>query len=62
MWKRRASRLDLWPFPYVLVEERCAVPKANIEDLPIKTLRPYAQNARTHSRKQIKQIAATLKS
>ena len=28
------------------------MPKANIEDLPIKTLRPYARNARTHLRRE----------
>jgi len=31
-----------------------------IEELPIATLRPYSRNARTHSKKQIKQIARSI--
>ncbi len=33
---------------------------AAIEHLQLATLRPYARNARTHSKKQIKQIAASI--
>ena len=33
---------------------------ATIVDRPIASLRPYARNARTHSRKQIQQIAASI--
>ncbi len=33
---------------------------AQVQDTPIARLRPYARNARTHSRKQIKQIAASI--
>ena len=32
----------------------------NIEYTPVKELRPYAANARTHSRKQIRQIAKSI--
>lgn len=32
-----------------------------IEVLPVKQLRPYARNARTHSKKQIRQIAESIK-
>ncbi len=32
-----------------------------LESLPIAALKPYERNARTHSRKQIKQIAASIK-
>ena len=32
----------------------------NIEHLPVNELRPYAGNARTHSRKQIRQIAKSI--
>ncbi|MCC6949788.1 MAG: ParB N-terminal domain-containing protein [Bradyrhizobiaceae bacterium] len=32
-----------------------------IEHLPISALRPYAQNARTHSRRQIRKIAESIK-
>ena len=32
----------------------------NIEYIPVKELRPYAANARTHSRKQIRQIAKSI--
>ena len=32
----------------------------NIETVPIGTLRPWARNARTHSRKQIRQIADSI--
>ena len=31
-----------------------------IENLPVSALRPYARNARTHSRKQIRQIANSI--
>jgi ParB-like chromosome segregation protein Spo0J len=31
-----------------------------IETLPIETLRPYPRNARTHSKKQIRQIADSI--
>jgi ParB-like chromosome segregation protein Spo0J len=33
---------------------------AAIEHLPLTSLRPYPRNARTHSKKQIKQIAASI--
>ena len=32
-----------------------------IENVPIRTLQPYAGNARTHSKKQIRQIANSIK-
>lgn len=32
-----------------------------IEMLPVAALRPYAGNARTHSRKQVRQIADSIK-
>ena len=32
----------------------------NIEERSIESLKPYARNARTHSKKQIKQIAASI--
>ena len=35
--------------------------RSNIEIAPIARLRPYAQNARTHSRKQITQIADSIR-
>ena len=31
-----------------------------VEDLGISTLKPYARNARTHTNKQIRQIAASI--
>ena len=31
-----------------------------IKELSIRSLKPYARNARTHSRKQVKQIAASI--
>lgn len=31
-----------------------------INELSITSLKPYARNSRTHSRKQIKQIAASI--
>jgi len=31
-----------------------------IEPMPVAKLRPYAQNARTHSKKQIRQIATSI--
>ena len=33
---------------------------AQVVERPISTLRPYPGNARTHSKKQIKQIAASI--
>jgi len=33
---------------------------AQVQDTPIARLRPYARNARTHSKKQIRQIAASI--
>ena len=33
---------------------------ASIVERPINSLRPYARNARTHSKKQIQQIAASI--
>jgi DNA modification methylase len=33
----------------------------NIENVEVSALRPYARNARTHSRRQIRQIAASIK-
>ena len=33
----------------------------HIEMLPAAQLRPYAKNARTHSRKQVKQIAESIR-
>ena len=35
--------------------------KLNIEYLPTGALRPYPRNARTHSKKQIKQIAHSIR-
>ena len=32
-----------------------------LESLPIRSLRPWAKNARTHSRKQIRQVADSIK-
>jgi ParB-like chromosome segregation protein Spo0J len=32
----------------------------HIQEWAITSLRPYARNARTHSRKQVKQIAASI--
>src|ERR1700732_2221278 len=32
----------------------------SVENVPISTLRPYSRNARTHSRKQLRQIAASI--
>jgi DNA modification methylase len=32
----------------------------SVEHVPISTLRPYSRNARTHSRKQLRQIAASI--
>ena len=32
----------------------------NIEERSIESLKPYARNARTHLKKQIKQIAASI--
>jgi ParB-like chromosome segregation protein Spo0J len=34
--------------------------KAKIEYIPVKNLRPWARNARTHSKKQIRQIADSI--
>src|SRR6266446_2903699 len=31
-----------------------------IETIPVRALRPYANNARTHSKKQIRQIAKSI--
>ena len=36
-------------------------PPLVIEHLPLSTLRPYTRNARTHSSKQIAQIAASIR-
>ena len=36
--------------------------KLDIEYLPSKALQPYPRNARTHSKKQIKQIADSISS
>ena len=36
------------------------MPQQQIVERDISTLRPYARNARTHSRKQVKQIAASI--
>src|SRR5437016_4541852 len=33
----------------------------NIETIPVSALQPYAGNARTHSKKQIRQIAKSIK-
>lgn len=38
----------------------CAAPTGQIVEQPITALRPYARNARTHSKKQVKQIAASI--
>ena len=35
--------------------------KLTINELPISSLKPYGRNARTHSAKQITQIAASIK-
>ncbi len=35
---------------------------SNIQSLPIKTLKPYVRNARTHSKKQVRQLADSIKS
>jgi len=37
-----------------------SIPSRQIETLPIGALTPWAKNARTHSKKQIKQIAASI--
>src|ERR1700716_944406 len=36
------------------------MPPSSIEYLPTGSLKPYARNARTHSKKQIKQIAKSI--
>jgi DNA modification methylase len=36
------------------------MPELSIETLPISSLKPWARNARTHSKKQIKQIAESI--
>ncbi|MCH8113042.1 MAG: ParB N-terminal domain-containing protein, partial [Proteobacteria bacterium] len=33
----------------------------SIDTLPIKALKPYPRNARTHSKKQIRQIAESIR-
>ena len=35
--------------------------RPNIEYIPIEALRPWPKNARTHSRKQVKQIADSIR-
>src|SRR3954462_7818324 len=40
------------------IEGGCQMMK--IETLPLGSLRPYARNARTHSKRQIKQIARSI--
>src|SRR5215211_1901793 len=41
-------------------KERLTMPFMAIEPMAVTRLRPYAQNARTHSKKQIRQIAASI--
>src|ERR1017187_7873693 len=36
-------------------------PELKIENKPVASLRPYDRNARTHSKRQIRQIAASIK-
>src|SRR3954453_18538672 len=36
------------------------MPRMDIEVMPVAGLRPYAGNARTHSKKQIRQIAGSI--
>ncbi len=36
------------------------MPSMEVELLPVKNLRPYPGNARTHSKKQIRQIATSI--
>lgn len=36
------------------------MPCPNIELIPVTSLRPYDRNARTHSKKQIRQIAGSI--
>ena len=42
-------------------ERICPVSELQIETLPITALKPWARNARTHSKKQIKQIADSIR-
>ena len=37
------------------------MPQLHIENLPLATLKPWARNARTHSKKQVKQIAESIR-
>ena len=37
------------------------MPEAQLEYLPISELRPWRRNARTHSRKQVRQIADSIR-
>jgi DNA modification methylase len=45
---------------YGSVTENFAMRFAQVTESPIASLRPYARNARTHSKKQVKQIAASI--
>jgi ParB-like chromosome segregation protein Spo0J len=36
------------------------MPYPSLELLPVTTLRPYSRNARTHSKKQVRQIASSI--
>ena len=41
--------------------EKISVPRLALERLPIVSLRPCSRNARTHSKKQIRQIAESIR-
>src|SRR5215211_1729487 len=50
------------PMPAGLLAGSCeAEPPLEIESIPVASLRPYSGNARTHSKKQIRQIAESIK-
>ena len=53
------SRTELEIEPESL--SRFAMPYPALEYVSVTALRPYDRNARTHSRKQIKQIAASIR-
>ena len=60
-WGERGDYLGITPSSFSKVERPMTRQHLTIADVVVSQLRPYPKNARTHSKKQIRQIADSIK-
>ena len=59
-WGERGDHLGITPSAFSKVERPMTRQHLTIADVVVSQLRPYPKNARTHSKKQIRQIADSI--